>query len=246
MIQESLASASVWNIVDQLGDKALLASSYLSQQEFFWSPGLSDNQWQIEVANWFSIGLSQLQRFIISNYRKPIGVFPEGYWEAFPANATAAQLFCKSQKVHNAQYTTLSVLGLALTFGLGGLIILCSILVPYVVPKIQVKRATKKQRHSAARDQWKGDHFLQLQRIALQAHDSGSWEGEDDFVPITKSDGTFEPLPLLSSVRLKHKLGDELLLRDSEEGRSGSFVETQDTSKAPAFLMAEMRGVTED
>jgi len=246
MIQESLASASVWNIVDQLGDKALLASSYLSQQEFFWSPGLSDNQWQIEVANWFSIGLSQLQRFIISNYRKPIGVFPDGYWEDFPANATAAQAFCKSQKVHNAQYTTLSVLGLALTFGLGGLIILCSILVPSVVPKIQVRRAAKKQRRSAARDQWKGDHFLQLQRIAFQAHDRGSWDCEEDFVPVTKGNATFEPLSLLSSIKQKHKLGDEPLLRDSEEDRRESFVGTQDASKAPVFLMEEMRSVTED
>jgi len=246
MIQESLASASVWNIVDQLGDKALLASSYLSQQEFFWSPGLSDNQWQIEVANWFTIGLSQLQRFIISNYRKPIGVFPDGYWEDFPANAIAAQTFCKSQKVHNAQYTTLSVLGLALTFGLGGLIILCSILVPYVVPEMQAKHAAKKKRHSAGRDQWKADHFLQLQRIAFQAHDRGSWVGEEDFVPVTKSNSTFEPLPLRSGVQPKGKAGDEPLLRDSREESRNYHDNIRGASKAPVFLTEEMRAVTED
>ena len=72
MLQEAALSGSVWNIIDQLGPKALLASSYLSQQEFFYSHALPNNQWQREVANWFSIGLAQLQRSLVVSYRRPI------------------------------------------------------------------------------------------------------------------------------------------------------------------------------
>jgi len=125
MLQENALSGSIWNVVDRLGEKALMAADYLAQGELFWSAGLPSNQWQIEVTNWFSIGLAQLQHSMISSYRRPTEQILLKYWIDFPANATDANAFCSSQKVHSAEYTTFNVLFLALNLAIGCVILAC-------------------------------------------------------------------------------------------------------------------------
>lgn len=191
MVEEAALSSSVWNIVDELGSAALLAPAYISQPELLVSPGLPDTQWQIEAANWFSIGLAQLQSLIITNYRKPSLPIFQKPWRQFPQNATAAQAFCGSQMVRDPRYATLNVFWLTLTIVIGSLIMLAGYGGPSLVLEMQKRYGEKTQEGSIACDQWKIDHYLQLQRMTLQSQSLATWEHEEEFVPITKKGQEF-------------------------------------------------------
>lgn len=210
MLQEAALSASIFNIVDQLGPRSLLASSYLSQQEFFWSPGLNANQWALEAANWFNIGLAQLQRFIITNYRKPSASILQAFWVDFPANASSARAFCESQKVVDARFTTFDVLALALIVGLGMITIIAGYGAPFALPVLQKVFGARRhrERRKLEKGQWRGDHYLHLQSRLFQAHGlGGEWEGEEDYVPRTKREVVFEaPRIVLEGARSTDEL----------------------------------------
>jgi len=243
MIQEAALSSSVWNIIDQLGPKALLASSYLSQQEFFYSPALPNTQWQREVANWFSIGLAQLQRSLAVSYRRPIAPILQQYWQNFPANATAIRSFCDSQKVHDARFTTFNVLGLGIALGLGLLILICGHGAPFFVPKIQRKFASRRQQRSIPRDQWIASHHLHLQRMVFQLTGQGSWSGEEDSVPVTAHREMLEPLPLLIE---KSNLDGDLLPYQSRTIQPMQHWEQRDVLKSPAIESTDTRSTSEE
>jgi len=141
MLQDASLSGTVWNVIDELGDRSLDASNYISRQEPYWSPGLDNNHWQFEAANWSSISLAHIQRLFISNYRTPTTKILLDYFEPWPANATKEQhSFCNSQKVRSSEYTTFSVLGLGLNFGIGGFILICGDLLPVIVPCCKERR----------------------------------------------------------------------------------------------------------
>lgn len=193
MLQDASIAGSVWNVVDQLGPKALIASSYVSQQETFWSPALPSNQWQIEVANWFSIGLAHTQRLFIASYRTPSTPALLKYWIPFQDNDTNVQNFCSSQKVHSSEYTTFSVLGLGINFGIGGFVLLCGYLLPFIIPKLQRRYAKRVGKVSLASEQWTMNNALQLQRIVYEAHDVGEWARREKTVPITTELEKFDP-----------------------------------------------------
>jgi len=236
MLQEAALSASIFNIVDQLGPRSLLASSYLSQQEFFWSPGLNPNQWALEAANWFNIGLAQLQRFIITNYRKPSAPILQRFWVDFPANASAARAFCESQKVQNARFTTFDVLALALIVGVGVVTIIAGYGAPFALPVLQKLFGARRyhERRAVAKRQWRADHYLHLQSRLFQACGlGGEWEGEEDYVPRTRREVVFEAPRIMSQ---SARSPDELLNTEpwspSEVSKTTStamFVEMQES-----------------
>jgi len=234
MLQEAALSASIWNIVDQLGPRSLLASSYLSQQEFFWSPGLYTNQWALEAANWFNIGLAQLQRFIITNYRRPSAPILQQFWVDFPANASAARAFCESQKVQDARFTTFNVLALALIVGVGVVTILAAYGAPFALPVLQKVFGARRHRERRAveKSQWRADHYLHLQSRLFQAHElGGEWGGEEDYVPKTKKEVVFEaPRIMPRSARSM----DELL--NDEPWRMSDGEEVSKTTSTTMFV----------
>lgn len=164
VLLDAAYSGSVQNVVGQLGTDSLLASNYITRQETYWSPTLATNQWQIEAANWFAIGLAQTQRAFIANYRPSSEQILKDYWETFPAIATSEQVLCSNQKVQSLEYTTFSTLGLGLNFGIGGLLLLAGYLLPVLLPWLQNRRAKAKGRHAHARDRWEADHALDMQR----------------------------------------------------------------------------------
>jgi len=215
MLQDAAIGGTVWNVVDQLGYKALVASSYVSQQETFWSAALPDNQWQIEVANWFAIGLAHTQRLFIANYRKPSTKALMNQWQPFPSNAISEIAFCSSQKVHSASYTTFSVVGLGLNFGIGAIILIVGYLLPFMVPRLQLRRARKKGKVSMAGEQWILNHALQLQRVAYEAMGIGTWTRKESTVPVTTELEAVESsssLLIASSLRgRRRQVGEEMV-----------------------------------
>lgn len=215
MILEAFQEGSVWNVINQLGDKALIASSYLSAEEVYWSPILPDNQWQIEAANWFSVGLAQIQRIFIANFRPPTEPLLLEYFQYFPQDATKEQTFCKSQKVQNAAYTNFSVLGLALDFGIGLLLLICGHGIPLLVIWIQKKRSAKEgSRRSVARDHWISNGGIQLQRMVFELLHRGRWHEIEDNIPVTSGDELLEAPPL-------HLHSDSSYLRSNPHERAG-------------------------
>jgi len=226
MIQDAALACTVWNLVDELGPAALIASSYISRQELFWSPVLSPIQWQIEAVNWFATNLAHLQRLFISNYRTPSVQLLRDNWIPFRSDDDIVQGFCNSQKVRNSSYTSFSVLGLAINFGVGGLLLLASVLVPYVVPKLQARRGRKGQR-SLAREQWMMNSALQLQRVLFGLLSAGDWEeeeyGDEGVVPVTKTAERIPP-PSLVDARDNPATVMQLLERRGRRSKDGALL----------------------
>jgi len=200
VLMDAAISASVWNVVGQLGDEALIASNFLTKQETFWSPTLASNQWQIEVTNWFSIGLAQLQRGFVSTYRIPSEDILRDYWSSFPEDATSERLFCASQKVQNLAYTTFSVLGLSINFGIGGLLLIIGYTIPILVPWWQTRRAEKGGGQSFANERWLMDHALELSRALRKSRVGSSQAFELGHVEDFARNDTLAKAPLLRAV----------------------------------------------
>lgn len=207
ILLDAAAQSTQWAVVDQLGSKSLIAANYISLGELYWSRSLPSNQWAIEAANWFAIGLAQLQRNFITNYRRPSDPALLATWMPFPKEATAAQAFCGSQKVRSAEYTTFSVLGLAMNFGLGGLLLLAG----HIVPIAAQRWRARWKKGSIGRERWILDGAMQLQRIVLQGEGKGDWVGETSTVPITREVVSFAAPVVAESA--------EPLLAEMEERR---------------------------
>ena len=243
MLQDASISATVWNVIDQLGPVALVASNFVEEQEFFWSPPLPNNQWQAEVANWFSIGLAHTQRLFIATYRKPNQKIQLDYWLPFPASAKSENTWCNSQKVHSAEYTTFSVLGLGLNFGVGIVVLFAGYLLPFIVPRLQARRARRRGKISVAQEQWFMNGSLQLQRIAYEAHGVGDWEGRESTVPITAGLTEFIPLSQRSVASSLRRFGSG---RTGEKSGTGSIADTMGGNDSPLLTKAHGPGTHAD
>lgn len=238
MVLEAALEGSVWNVVDQLGDKALIASNYISLQQYFWSSTLANNQWQIEVANWFSVGLAQIQRIFIRNYRRPTEDILLKYWEYFPENATNEQVFYANQKVQNSDYTSFSVIGLALNLGLGCLILLAGHSIPTLVPKLQRKLAERRGNRSTASDHWIMNSAIQQQRMVFQLHGRGYWIKQEERIPITGQLEPFEAPPLLNAN--SQASFRAVVQRSSDEAGSRTDACDRESFQTPGFPMRDI------
>jgi len=101
---------------------------------------LPSNQWHIEVGNWFNIALAGLQHAVVQYATGP----PDGQYR--PQNRLDTKVFkrlydntCSLQKVRqfgSAQgYVTFSFLGLMIIIGVGGLVIVSSLLLEFAVSR---------------------------------------------------------------------------------------------------------------
>lgn len=88
---------------------------------------------------------------------------------------------CLSQKIRSTAYMSFSVLGLAITFILGGLMIGLSAFVESLYAAWQKRR----RRGTYERLEWVSNEPLQLQRMVHEELGLGIWTGASDSVPIT-------------------------------------------------------------
>lgn len=146
---------------------------------------LPDNQWQIEVSSWFSTGLARLQHEMQAYVTGPTNVVPGSFiWQ--PGDA-ASLAMCDSQLVSDDGTTTsFSVLGLIITFVIGGAIILTSLILETIVGWFQSLLKTGEYRKL----NWVLDDKLQLQRMLLEGVGHGQWKGALTF-PVTTSKEKF-------------------------------------------------------
>lgn len=194
------------DVVTALGGDLLLASDaqvYESQ-----SVGLPNNQWQLEFNHWFGIGLNTMQLWTL---QYAVGMTdPHDDKYVVPATEGLWKEMCNNQIVRRADFRSFSVLGICIVLVFGILFVILNLTVGLVVQNIQ--RQTLKGRYRNA--EWQANDFLQLQRMAYEHKDIGTWEGQNDMVPRT-SPGEIFTIP-------ESTKWNEDVPRSPKEARKGS------------------------
>ncbi|KAF2870603.1 hypothetical protein BDV95DRAFT_495673 [Massariosphaeria phaeospora] len=157
-----------------LGSAALQARSMLA---IGLQSRLPNNQWELELENWFQLTLADVQRAILEQATGPSAAFIRPLY--IPPNSTEARSVCGNQKIRSDSYTSFNLLGLVLVFTLGVLIMVASLVLPAIVAHIQ------RRRNPYRRLEWIVNDTLQLQRLAHEAVGAGTWTGACDDYPTT-------------------------------------------------------------
>lgn len=139
---------------------------------------LPDNQWQLEVTNWFAISLAYMQQSMLETASGSAATEP-GLVVDRPATA-AAERMCRNQKIRTTRYASFSFFGLLVTYVLGLAAVALSFSLEPVLGCLYRRRGYR--RYSFA--EWNTHSTLQLQRLAHDGEDG--WAGCMDDVPVTK------------------------------------------------------------
>ena len=159
---------------------ALRASESLSTLSQRYLP---PNQWHIEAGSWFDAGLARLQQQTQEFATGPATV-PRGSYVLAPNNSTADipwRAMCYSQLVNDSSDTmSFSVVGMAILFGVGAIIIFTSLTIDTIVGWLQVKFG--KGLH--ARAEWLVTDKLEMQRLLFEEMKLGEWD-DSKKLPVT-------------------------------------------------------------
>ena len=181
-IVTQLDFTSIYSAISGRGASALRAQETVQNLD---QAPLPNNQWQIEVSNWFNTGLALLQQGILEYAQGPQNVLQGTYiWK--PTDIVSKAM-CYSQKVRSTSGTiSFSVVGVAIILAVGGAIIFTSFILESLVAFIQ--RKWKKGEY--ARLNWILDDKLQLQRMVFEEVGMGTWH-LDKSVPVTNKGEKF-------------------------------------------------------
>ncbi|KAI0424132.1 hypothetical protein F5Y09DRAFT_353746 [Xylaria sp. FL1042] len=155
---------------------------------------ISDEEWKLDVGNWWNISLSMLQASFVDTSNGPTNQNIARFYR----NATnrGQQSVCQNQKILSTSYISVNVFGLAFTYIVGSLIILV-----FFTLEPMLSRGEKGLEKA---DQWKGNEVLHLQGLAYGARDE--WESCPNPVPIPNNkDQTFGPLKWADSRQSEHR-----------------------------------------
>ncbi|KAK8009139.1 hypothetical protein PG991_011690 [Apiospora marii] len=182
---------SIPTIVDKLGPTSLASHDFVSQG---YIDDIAGNQWQLDVTQWFNIMLAGFQTLFIDTaqgktasssdriFFKPVTEFD---WNLCRNQVELRFLFpflTLLSKIRSAQYTSFSVLGLAITYALGTLIIVLSFVIEPILGCLQ-----KRGRYDRyAYLEWEADAAIQLQRVAQDQLGYGRWSRCDKRIPVTR------------------------------------------------------------
>ena len=169
-------------IAENLGGNDLLAVAYQSVTE---STILRENQWQLEFNHYFGIAMNTIQLWSLQYVLGPSHPEMDSY--VVPATEGFAKNMCTNQIVRRTDFRSFSVLGLAIIFAFGFLFILANLTIRSIVESAQ--EHTEKGRYRNA--EWQANDFLQLQRMAYQHNNTGTWTGQRDMVPRTNPGEVF-------------------------------------------------------
>ena len=167
-----------------IGRENLAAVDYLWDGGFAFgtSATLPPDHWHREVLNWMNTTLSLAQSSPLDFARVPefdIGPGVSALQYVVPPAEPAGQLLCRRTKARSKQHTSFSVLGLALLFFLGLLLIALNLVLPKTVAYLQHRTGKGVNR----RLEWIESSSFQLQRMAAEGRGIGPWEGRDRDVP---------------------------------------------------------------
>jgi hypothetical protein len=171
-------------LVLALGADALLASSQLVGTGI--SAALPNNQWQLEVASWFATSLAVLQQYFVEYATGPS---PDHLIDNTSPNLTTmgdpgspvTRAIWNNQKIKsNGDYENFSVLGLCCILGIGGIIILASLLLECLLGTVHERM----KRGREGRTRWMADSNFQVQRMMFEGRGYEKWKGHMDTIPV--------------------------------------------------------------
>jgi hypothetical protein len=211
---EAVARRLQWypisTLMANLGSSYLLAQAYNSRG---YSTPLPDNQWAIEVQNWFGIMMTQLQRFIIDFV---VGPGDPRYHQYVVPPAANDTWMCSAQIVNRSGYLSFSVLPVAIVLIVGVIAIVVNLSMEGLLSVAQKKSIL----NIGPSAEWKLTSLLQLQRMAFRGGNDGTWTGLHDFVPICDSGERFELSGDGNTFQLLEEMGSTLSQVDAESPTS--------------------------
>ncbi|KAI0859895.1 hypothetical protein F4860DRAFT_515391 [Xylaria cubensis] len=148
---------------------------------------ISDEQWKLDVGNWWNISLSMLQASFVDTANGPTDPNIARLYR----NATnpGQKSLCQNQKILSTSYISVNFFGVAFTYVTGFLIILLGYT---LVPML-----SRGKKNSEKAKQWKCNEILHLQGLAYEggAREKGEWERWWRSVPMPENkEQTFSPL----------------------------------------------------
>jgi hypothetical protein len=190
-IRSTLNFSQIYHSVAGRGAEALLANEKVTQTV---SDVLPDNQWTIELGNWFATSLARLQHAMVEYATGPFE--PPSEMIILPPKSKQDSDLCHAQIVRaTGSYQSFSILALALVSGFGVLIIAVSFTLERLARIFQRlwKRGGKKGKERLLR--WTMDGKLQMMRMAYEYIGIGEWLRKEHSTPITKELGPIFKLP---------------------------------------------------
>lgn len=180
-----MASDSILSTTTQiLGAKHMLVQNHVGYGN---AATLPSNQWILELGNWFGTMMTNLQLRSLQYATGPSS--PHFYTYVRQPQTHDEQEMCSHQIIRRNDYASFNILGLAIIFILGGLIIILNLTLSTMVNKIQ--QATPKGRQRIR--EWRINGTLNLQRLALEKHGTTLHNGSNDLVPAAMMyENTFE------------------------------------------------------
>lgn len=176
-----------WGILWEIVPALFGGTSLLATQEAWtvWSTALPSYQWQIELDHWFGVALNAIQLWTLQYVSGPTFVRNDRY--VVPPTTEFEKRMCNNQIVRSSEYRSFSVLGIAVILSFGIFFIILNLFIRQIVEDIQ--KHTVKGRYRNA--EWQANDFLQLQRMAYQHNNIGTWTGHKELVPRTSAGELF-------------------------------------------------------
>lgn len=165
-------------MLEEAQNNALLSTQSLSSG--LQGAALPDNQWQLEVTNWFAICLAYMQQTLLETV-SGAGSTSSALTLQSP-DTTAAKKLCQSQKIRTTKYSSFSFFGVLFTYILGVVVIAVSFALEPILAALHRRRKYKQYKFI----EWTTDSTLQLQRLGHDDGD-GEWLGCMHNVPTTKA-----------------------------------------------------------
>ncbi|RWA10841.1 hypothetical protein EKO27_g4264 [Xylaria grammica] len=168
--------------IGSLGAKSLSSQSKLEGGTQYRLP---QNQWQLDVTNWWNGSLAHLQSVFVDT---AIGTtIPT----AGPLNDEERNL-CNSQKILSTEYSSFNLFALLVTYITGGLIIILSYISESLLDCLSRRRKWKQYEFL----EWTTHESLQLHRLAHENVSPGNWIGGANKVPITTANAMLAHLDI--------------------------------------------------
>lgn len=140
---------------------------------------LPKNQWVIELQDMHNRVLTEIQRIIVDYARGPSSQVAKQFLVVPDKNYRNLCSMIRART--SGQFSSINTYGLALTVGLGTLIILANFFLESLIRCFQRRR---KAAHRGV-DAWVEDGLLQVHKRTLVLAEMEEWQGVDDAVPTT-------------------------------------------------------------
>jgi hypothetical protein len=190
-------STSLFGVIFLMQDSIFLAKDKVFGS-YLISTGLPEQQWQMELSNFFNLSLAATQTMAVLHASpKNIEVSPsKTYFDYIQLdNTTDALSICRNQKIRNTGYYSFSILGLCMVLVGSSILIVLGHLAPNLV--WMWRRRWPSSRGEYQTKEWKSGDVLQLQRVALEACGVRDWKDINN-IPVSATKTKSLKLPWLT------------------------------------------------